>query len=163
MEGDEVVTPPSEEGETQQNDKKEWFSDYADSLCSYYMSIGVSCHDYWHGDYSLLRFYVEADEIRQERENKNAWLQGMYVYDAVGSLAPILHAFSKRGTKPRKYPDEPYAITEKQIKARKKRDEEAQAAETQNHMMAWINSMRSRFRNGGDKEDGRRNNRQSEN
>lgn len=130
---------------TNNQDVEYWFADYADSLCAYYMAIGVSCHDYWHGDYSILHYYVEADELKRERENESAWLQGLYVYDAVGCLAPILHAFAKRGTKPSKYPDKPYAITEKQRKMREEQKRAEDAAKAQAQVMAWINQMRKKF------------------
>ena len=104
MEGDEGLTPLSEE----QNDKIFSFAEWADDLCPYYMSIGVSCNDYWHGDYSQLGYYVEAHKLKQERENYTAWLQGAYVYDAIGAMSPILQAFAKKGTKPTPYHKEPY-------------------------------------------------------
>ena len=60
--------------------------------------MGMSPDDYWHGDPALLKAYRKMDEIRRERENEMLWLQGMYIYEAIGDLAPILHAFAKKGT-----------------------------------------------------------------
>ena len=84
------------------------FSEYADEMCAYYMSIGVSYDEYWHGNYAALEFRHRAFELQRERANYNAWLQGAYVYDAVCMTSPILHAFAKAGTKPAPYHKEPY-------------------------------------------------------
>lgn len=79
----------------------------------YYLSIGMSEEQYWDGDATLVKYYRKAQEIRTERDNQQAWLQGMYVYDALSRLSPILHAFAKKGTKALPYVEEPYPITEK--------------------------------------------------
>ncbi len=50
-----------------------------------------------------------------------AWLQGMYVYEAVADLAPALKAFAKG--KPRPYAKEPYDLFEDQRKAREEREQ----------------------------------------
>lgn len=43
----------------------------------------------------------------------DAWLQGMYVYDALLRASPLLHAFAKKGTKPKPYPTKPYDFKNK--------------------------------------------------
>lgn len=88
--------------------KKLSFSEYADELCSFYMSIGVPCREYWYGDYTQLKHYFEAYKLAEDRFNYHAWLQGAYVYDAICCASPILHAFAKKGTKPIPYHKEPY-------------------------------------------------------
>lgn len=89
------------------------FAEYADEMCAYYMAIGVPYQEFWHGDYSQLRYYFEADKHRRERENYLAWLQGAYVYDAICAVSPILHAFAKKGTKPLPYLKKPYDTEKK--------------------------------------------------
>ena len=72
----------------------------------------------------LCKYYREAEEIRNEKKNQELWLQGMYIYEAIADLSPVLHAFAKKGTKPQPYTDTPYPITKKQrerIKAEKER------------------------------------------
>lgn len=69
--------------------------------------------EYWDGDVWLVRYYREAEKLRQKRDNVLAWLQGMYVYDAIGRMAPVLHAFAKKGTKPQPYPTRPLGEEEK--------------------------------------------------
>lgn len=70
---------------------------------------------YWDKDCMLTKYYREADDIRKERMNQELWLQGMYIYDAISRLSPILRAFSKKGTKPKPYTEEPYPINKKTV------------------------------------------------
>jgi hypothetical protein len=84
------------------------FAELADEMCPIYMSMGVPYEEYWHGDYTQLADYRKAHELRRERANHDAWLQGAYVYDALCAVSPMLHAFAKRGTKPAPYHKEPY-------------------------------------------------------
>ena len=58
--------------------------------------------------------YRKAAEIRNQRKNQELWLQGMYIYEALCDVAPVMRAFVKKGTKPGKYPEEPYPLTAKE-------------------------------------------------
>ena len=79
----------------------------------YYLLIGMSPEQYWDGDPTLAKHYRKADELRRKRRNEELWLQGMYVYEALCDVSPVMNAFAKRGTKPRPYADHPYALTVK--------------------------------------------------
>ena len=74
----------------------------------------MTYEQFWEGDPYLAKYYRQADELRIERRNQEMWLQGLYVYEAMCDVAPIMHAMAKKGTKARPYPEQPYAITEKQ-------------------------------------------------
>ena len=76
----------------------------------------MTYEQYWEGDPMLAKYFRQADEIRVERKNQELWLQGLYIYEALCDVSPILHAMAKRGTKARPYPERPYPITEKQRK-----------------------------------------------
>ena len=65
----------------------------------YYLSIGMTEEQYWDRDCTLVKSYRKAEELRKERVNQEMWLQGMYIYDAISRLSPILRAFAKKGTK----------------------------------------------------------------
>lgn len=86
----------------------------------YYLSIGMTYEQYWEGDCTLVKYYRKAEELRNEKRNQELWLQGMYVYEAICDVSPILQAFAKKGTKPIPYSTKPYPLTDKQSK----RDEE---------------------------------------
>ena len=73
----------------------------------------MSYHDYWYGDPQMLINYHNAEEIRQRKRNNEMWLQGAYIYQAIGSLAPILNAFSKE-TRAKPYLKQPIPLTEKE-------------------------------------------------
>lgn len=102
MEGESELDSPS-------STKLLTFAELADELCPHYMSLGVSCNDYWHGDYTQLQFYVKARELDNERKNQELWLQGLYVYHAFNVVTA--NAFKKRSDQPEKYMDKPIPLT----------------------------------------------------
>ena len=89
----------------------------------YYLSIGMTPEQYWDGDPMLAKYYRQADELRNERKNQELWLQGLYVYEALCDVAPIMHAMAKKGTKAQPYPERPYSLTEKQRRQEKEEQE----------------------------------------
>lgn len=76
----------------------------------------MTAEQFWDRDPCLTKYYRDAYELQIERKNQELWLQGLYVYEAICDVAPILQAMAKKGTKARPYPEQPYAITEKQRK-----------------------------------------------
>ena len=86
------------------------------------MTVG----QYWNGDPALVKKYRKAEEYRLQRKNTELWLQGMYVYEAIMDLSPILRSFVKN-PKPEKYSSEPYPLTEKERNERAERKEKADA------------------------------------
>lgn len=88
----------------------------------YYLSIGMSWDQFWHGDVEMARFYRQAHEMRLRERNFEMWMQGRYIYEAIGDMVPVLHAFAKEGTQPVPYPKEPYPITEKDVREREERE-----------------------------------------
>ena len=82
--------------------------------------MGMSYHEYWEMDSTLVIAYRKAEEIRNDKKNQELWLQGMYIYEALCDVAPILRAFGKKGTRPHKYAEQPYVINDKARKKEKK-------------------------------------------
>lgn len=70
------------------------------------MSLGMTYEQYWDGDVWMVRDFRKSHKLKLEEQNRQAWLQGMYVYSAIGSMAPLLRAFSK-ARKPDEYMKEP--------------------------------------------------------
>ena len=85
-------------------------------LFPYYLAIGMTPEQYWDGDPTLVKYYRKAAEIKKESRNEELWLQGMYIYEALCDVSPVLHAYAKKGTKPAPYSEKPYAITDAQRK-----------------------------------------------
>lgn len=79
-----------------------------EELCPIYMGYGMSYDEFWYGDVYRAKFYRKAYEIQMKHKDEEFWIQGMYIYDALCRVSPILHAFSKSGTKPLPYPKQPY-------------------------------------------------------
>jgi uncharacterized protein YutE (UPF0331/DUF86 family) len=66
--------------------------------------------EYWHGEAWLTEAYREAYELKKQVKDYELWKQGMYIYEALLDVSPILHAFAKKGTKPKPYSDRPYGV-----------------------------------------------------
>jgi len=79
----------------------------------------MSESQYWDGDPELVKYFRKADLLSVERQNFQAWLHGRYIYDALCAVSPVLHAFAKKGTKPAKYTEKPYPLTESEIEKAK--------------------------------------------
>lgn len=79
-----------------------------EKACPIYMSFGMSYHDFWYGPAFMTTFYKDAHKLRLRQQDENNWMLGMYVYEAILDCSPILHAFSKKGTKPLPYAEQPY-------------------------------------------------------
>ncbi len=63
----------------------------------------MTAEQYWEGDCELVKYYREAEQLRLEKENTKLWLQGLYIYDAIGKLAPILNPAVKKDCELVKY------------------------------------------------------------
>lgn len=109
------------------------------------MSIGMSYDEFWNGDVTMVRAYRKAQELRDRRRNQELWLQGMYVYEAICNVSPILHAFAKKGTKPVPYPAEPYAITEDEIREREEREARKKEERLKAQFAAFAEQMRKKM------------------
>jgi len=95
-------------------------ADWLESLCPYYMSLGVSYDEYWHGDPTRLFSYIKGQEWRDRRRNTEIWLQGRYMYDAI--MTALHNAFRKQSEQPIPYLKEPYPLTEEEAEEREQRD-----------------------------------------
>ena len=109
------------------------------------MSIGMTYHEFWDGDVTMVRAYREADELRRRRLNEMAWLQGAYFYEALCDVAPIFHAFAKKGTKPERYVKEPYPITESEIREREEREARAKQERIKAEFAAFVARMQAKM------------------
>ena len=97
--------------------------DYLNELGAYGISIGMSAKEYWEDDPKYILNFIKAEEIRQRKRNNELWLQGFYVYNAIGNLVPILNPFSKEH-KARPYMKEPIPLTEEEKKEQEYRKEQ---------------------------------------
>lgn len=81
--------------------------------------------EFWEEDPNLLwvyrKSYMERLKIERETINYNAWLNGLYVFDAIS--VSLYNSFSKAGTEMKMYVKEPFDFEltkeEAEIKQRK--------------------------------------------
>ena len=102
----------------------------------YYLAYGMSYAEYWEGDPSLAQYYRKAYRIRQEEINNNAWLQGLYIYDAVSTaLYNSLRGMGKQKPPAKDYAKQPYDLHNKvKTEAEKAREVEIE----QEKAAAWM-------------------------
>ena len=104
------------------------YTEQFNTVFPWYLSIGMTYDQFWNDDPMLAMYYRKAMELKTERKNQELWLQGMYIYEALCDVSPLLHSMAKKGTKAKPYPDKPYSITETQRK-REVEEEERKVAE----------------------------------
>ena len=121
------------------------YTDKFYELFPYYLSIGMTPEQYWESDCTLVKYYRKAEELRNEKRNQELWLQGMYVYEAICDVAPILHAFAKKGTKPTPYSSKPYPLNEKQIKRNEEEKQRKLAEKGKRFMEAMAASINKKY------------------
>ena len=121
--------------------------------CPFFISIGMTYEQFWYGDPTIANMYLEAFKLKEQREAEKTkwitWEQGLYVYEAICDVSPVLRAFSK-ATKPLPYPEKPYATKEKEEEDKKikKLEEERDKYRTQIFFQNWVNSMKGKFSKG---------------
>lgn len=120
-----------------------------EELCPIYMGYGMSYDEFWYGEPYRAKFYREAHEIQIKQKDEEFWIQGMYIYEALCDVSPILHAFSKSGTKPLPYRTEPYMSTIFKEKNETKEEQEQRIKNEQLiarlHFEAWARETAKRF------------------
>ncbi|MDO4384903.1 MAG: hypothetical protein Q4E18_02770 [Clostridia bacterium] len=84
----------------------------------------------------MAKYYRQAEELRIEKRNYELWLQGRYIYEAIGALSPILQAFAKKGTKAEPYMARPYALTAKALEREESAKEKAMMEKGKMYMAA---------------------------
>lgn len=108
----------------------------------------MTYEQYWYGDVWLVEAFYKADRLRQERQNSEAWLQGMYFYEA---LSTALYNFGLEKGKPRiDYRSKPYEIDRPKTKAEIEKQEEEDAV----FALAYMSSMVQNGKNWGKKKGG---------
>lgn len=99
-----------------------------EKMCPIYMSYGMTYDEYWKESPYRAKFYREAHELKVKQNDEEMWVQGMYIYEALCKVSPVLHAFSKSGTKPLPYSSKPYLYD---VKTESERDKEREEKEKQ--------------------------------
>ena len=120
-----------------------------EKACPIYMSFGMSYHDFWYGPAFMTTFYKDAHKLRLRQQDENNWMLGMYVYEAILDCSPILHAFSKKGTKPLPYAEKPYLMDKLDDKTRAEKEQEIENERLKFtiQMQNWYRATKKQFEN----------------
>lgn len=137
--GDELVSGSSPQNGDGQNVPVLSYTREFEKCLPYYLSIGMSWEQFWHGDVEMARFYRQAHEMQLKQKNFELWLQGRYVYEAIGDMVPVLHAFAKEGSTPAPYPREPYPLTQKDVREQEERERREQYERMKAYVNRWAN------------------------
>ena len=115
--------------------------------CPVYMSYGMSYDEFWKESPYRAKFYREAHELKLKQKDELMWVQGMYIYEALCEVSPVLHAFSKKGTKPLPYSEKPYLskIDKKVTKQEKQQHIENERLIAQIHFQNWARNTKKMF------------------
>lgn len=106
----------------------------------YYLWYGMSYELFWDGEPNAAKAYRELNKLKQNYDNQMAWLQGLYIYEAILDNAPVLHPFSK-AKKPQEYSKEPYCLTAKEKAER----DDNKAQEGFNEMLAKMRTKKAKI------------------
>lgn len=126
-----------DEGITSESTKS--YSQIFEECFPFYLSIGMTSTEYWEGDNDLPKAYRKAFKLRQENKNYEAWLNGMYVYDAVVSAMSHLN---ENKSKHKNYAEKPYDFTPQ------KKEEEVEEAQAQAEvwLKSWVSATQKMFK-----------------
>ena len=84
--------------------------------------MGMTPAQFWEESPYLAVAYRDAYKLRREEQNEQAWLQGLYVYDALA--VALSNAFAKRGAKAQTYIERPIDIFPPSEEEKKRREAE---------------------------------------
>lgn len=115
------------------------YTELFEQLCPYYMALGMTYDQFWRDDFSIVKYFKKMDEISRERENQKLWLQGYYIYQAIGSYAEIIPAFPKKGAKVYPYVEEPLPITKIAQEEREEKKRQERFENIKRKMLAYAN------------------------
>ena len=124
-----------------------------EKMCPYYMAIGMTYDQYWRDDVTMPIMFRKAYKIKQEEIKWQIWEEGVYTYEALCKVSPVLHAFAKNGTKPLPFSSEPHGIQKireereekEKIKEEKKADNERMRAQI--FFNNWYRATKKHFEN----------------
>ena len=120
------------------------YADIFDEMFPHYLVMGMTPEQYWDGEVGLKRAYRKAFGFRIENEDKirdrNNWMLGMYIREALASVPLLVNGFVPKGVQPKEYPDKPYLE-----KAEEQKKEEARIEEQERQTKLAMAMMQARF------------------
>ena len=109
----------------------------------------MSYSDYWDGDSTMTKYYREKYKIERDRKNFELWLQGLYIYEALIDVYPVLNPFSK-DKQPIPYRSEPLSLSQEENKKAKERENEKKMHNGMAQMMRMMDGVNAKFKERGE-------------
>lgn len=128
-----------------------------DEWCAFYMAIGVPYEEFWYGDYCRLKYYVESHNYKKKMQNEMLWLQGMYDFDAFGTVMSRFGASLSGKRSKAQYAQKPYDVVEKS-----EREKALEIEEKRKRVIANLSAVANAWKAKKDAEDSRTDNRDKE-
>jgi hypothetical protein len=111
------------------------------------MAMGMTYAEFWDAPPRLAIAYRKAWRLKKESDNEQAWLNGLYVFDAFAVC--LANAFAKRGAKKQTYIERPIDIFPPTEREKKRRAAE-ENAKMQRAMEAMIREQKRKKKSKGD-------------
>lgn len=120
---------------------------FFEKMCPIYMGYGMSYDEFWYKSPYRAKFYLESYKQKIRQHDENMWVQGMYIYEALCDVSPVLHAFSKKGTKPLPYSKKPYLADSDMLKSEQEKEQKRKNDEllVKLHFKRWVKNTQERF------------------
>lgn len=96
--------------------------------------------EYWNGSAELVVFYRKKSQIEQKRKNQEMWLQGLYMFRAVETVAYNLHR--EKGAEVKQYLDKPIPITDAEALKQQEEAEQKELQRAKTFFANWVGANR---------------------
>jgi RNase H-fold protein (predicted Holliday junction resolvase) len=134
----------SSSSSAESSSKSRTYTEVMEEQFPYYLDAGMTPHQYWDEDVTLVKAYRQVMERRREWQNQMLWLQGLYFYKALDAVMPAL-SIKTKGIQIDPYVKEPYPLTEKQVREQQERAEAEKFQEQMAYMKERMTAINARF------------------
>lgn len=121
------------------------YTEILDEECSTYLMAGMSYDDYWNGPAEMVLYYKKKLKKERDYANFQSWLQGLYIYEAILNLSPVLKPFVKN-PEVIPYREKPIPLTKAEIDKMLEEQEMARVKANREKMEQMLSVYNRRFK-----------------
>lgn len=117
------------------------FTESFKKYCPIFMSYGMTYDEFWYDDVCKTSYYLKSYKEKLKQKDMELWEQGMYIYELLLEVAPILRPFSK--AEPLPYTEKPHLILAEEEKRNKENKEELDENQKETEKLKaqiWLNN-----------------------
>lgn len=118
-------------------------AEYFDEAFPHYLAMGMTNEQFWEQDCQLVIPFRKAYQIRQEQQNQQAWLQGLYIWKALQCAPIFVNGFVPKGAVIEPYYDKPLDFG-----AERRKTKEQTNRQKMNDGVNYMQNLAMRFNNG---------------